>query len=183
MLGEAVSGSATAIREGMAEEHVLSNALILSASAIVILFAMWWLYFERPAHNQLNNLRTSMTWGFGHYWIYASGAAVGAAIGVLSEHLAAREHILLNSLALTVPVAVYVLGVWLLQFDRSTTTALTSACFPVTAALVLASSFTPWPEVLTAVLLTSLVSLLNILCEPQTATADEGGSEDAALPC
>ena len=167
VLGEAVAGSATAIREGMAEEHVLVNALVLAGSAIVILFAMWWIYFERPVHHRLTNPTAALTWGFGHYWIYASGAAVGAAFGVLSEHLSHREHNVLNGLALAVPVAVYVVGVWLLQFERSTVPAFVSASFPTAAALILASAFTPWPEIITAVLMAALVLLLNTTCEPQ----------------
>ncbi|MGL6235345.1 MAG: low temperature requirement protein A [Segniliparus sp.] len=171
VLGEAVASSATAIREGVVEERAASVELTLAGSALVILFAMWWIYFERPVHNRLTGFGPALTWGFGHYWIYASGAAVGAGIGVLSERLSHHEHNLLSGLALTLPVAVYVLGVWLLQFERSTVPRFVSASFPAVAALVLASAFTPWPEVLTAVLMAALVLLLTTACAPQSHEA------------
>ena len=41
---------------------------------------MWWVYFDRPVHDLLTSVRKAFVWGYGHYFIFASAAAVGAGL-------------------------------------------------------------------------------------------------------
>jgi integral membrane sensor domain MASE1 len=56
-------------------------------------------------------------WGYGHYVIYASGAAVGAGLEVAVEQTVGKAHISTSAAAaaVTVPAALFVLTVWLLH--------------------------------------------------------------------
>ena len=39
---------------------------------------MWWLYFERETDDLLSTRARAFEWGYGHYFIWAAAAAVGA---------------------------------------------------------------------------------------------------------
>ena len=56
-------------------------------------------------------------WGYGHYLIFASAAAIGAGLEVAVEQAVGKAHIstLAASAAVTLPTALYFLMVWLLH--------------------------------------------------------------------
>src|SRR4030095_109198 len=43
---------------------------------LLTVFAMWWLYFSKEAHEFLTSLRAAIVWGYGHYLVFASAAGV-----------------------------------------------------------------------------------------------------------
>ena len=45
---------------------------------LLIVFSMWWFYFDRPVHDLLTSFRKAFIWGYGHYLVFAAAAAVGA---------------------------------------------------------------------------------------------------------
>jgi len=47
---------------------------------------MWWVYLDRSAVGLLETLNSSLLWGYGHYLIFSSIAAVGAGINVRIEY-------------------------------------------------------------------------------------------------
>ena len=128
---------------------------------MLILFSMWWIYFEQPAYERLTSLKASMRWGYGHYAVFASAAATGAGLAVAVDHDLHVAHVgdLVSALATTVPVAVFVLVVWLLHLDHERMRRV-SAAFPAAALLILATSFTPLPIHLTALVMVVLTGLL-----------------------
>jgi low temperature requirement protein LtrA len=118
VLGETASAVTLAVR-GVLDEggHETGPLLELAGAGLVIVFALWWIYFDRSAHNLLNTLRGSMMWGYGHYFIFAAAAAVGAGLSVAVDHAVGAAEIsdTLNGYAVAVPVAVYLFFVWLLH--------------------------------------------------------------------
>jgi len=158
VLGEAVASATVAVRTGLQEGDYLPELLSLSAAGLVIVFALWWLYFDRSAHGLLTTLRTSVLWGYGHYFILASAAAVGAGLGVAVDYHTHHAEISgpVAGWAVALPVAVYVFFVWLLHIRPHQVGALVTA-YPVVAVLVLATPLGPAPVHVTAVLLTALV--------------------------
>src|SRR6266704_3330674 len=67
--------------------------LTLAAGGLLIVFSMWWLYFEQHAEERLSTTNlTSFVWGYGHYLIFASAAGVGAG-GRAPSHRAARRSL------------------------------------------------------------------------------------------
>src|SRR4029453_2022408 len=145
---------------GLAEGDYLPELLSLAIAGLVIVFALWWLYFDRSAHGLLTTLRMSMLWGYGHYFILASAAAVGAGLGVAVDYLPHHAEISgpVAGWAVALPVAVYLFFVWLLHIRPHQVGALVTA-YPVVAVLVLATPPGPAPVHVTAVLLAVLVAI------------------------
>lgn len=79
---------------------------------MVIPGRLWWLYFDRPGQALLRVLRTALVWGYGHYLIFASTAALGAGLAVAVDDLSGRTHIslLATGLSLGIPVSVWSVG-------------------------------------------------------------------------
>ncbi|HET6704425.1 low temperature requirement protein A [Amycolatopsis sp.] len=148
VLGETILSATNAIKEGMAEPGHLGALISLAAAALVLVFSMWWLYFDRPGHARLvrrPGMFTSMSWGYGHYLIFASAAAVGAGLEVAVAYDTGTLHLggVAAALPTTIPVAVFLLSVWLLHIGPAHECRPIAIGFPVTAVLVLAASFTP----------------------------------------
>lgn len=70
-----------------------------------------------PIHTYLRGSRQSFIWGYGHYVIFGSAAAIGAGIEVAVEEATGKAHVstAAASAAVTVPSAVFLLTVWLLH--------------------------------------------------------------------
>jgi low temperature requirement protein LtrA len=160
MLGEAVAAATIAIRTGLdLGEHV--PALVsLAVAGLVIVFALWWLYFDRSAGGLLTSLRVAMLWGYGHYFIFASAAAVGAGLSVAVDHYSHPAHVpaVVAGYALAVPVAFYLFFVWLLHIRPHRRRPLVIA-YLVGAALTLLAPLGPAPVHVVAGLLAILVGI------------------------
>jgi low temperature requirement protein LtrA len=129
---------------------------------------MWWLYFEMPTEETVARIRSQFTerlsggfvFGYGHYVVLASAAAVGAGLAVAVDQ--ATHHSGLGAtqagFALTVPVAVFIVAVWLLHYNDKTPGLLRAFAVPSAAVLVLASTFTPEPVLATGVALAALIA-------------------------
>jgi len=116
VLGETLLSATRAIEEASRERFEL-QLIRIAIAAFGILFCMWWLYFSREEQLERSDLSRAVVWGYGHFVIYASGAAVGAGIAVAVD--AATGHgsagILAASYAVAVPVAIYLAGLWLVR--------------------------------------------------------------------
>ncbi len=161
MLGEAVAAVSLAIQDGLdAGEHDL---WLLAASGAVIVFALWWLYFDRR-NEAPDRLPYSLVWGYGHYLIFAAIAGVGAGLGVSVDHARHLAHISERTAgyAVAVPVAVFLLTVWVLHVRRQQHGAVVVA-FPVVALLALLAPLGPAPVYVLAALLVALVAVTVLL--------------------
>jgi uncharacterized membrane protein (GlpM family) len=80
---------------------------------------MWWLYFGRPVHDLLTGLRKAIVWGYGHYLVFASAAAVGAGLAATVDQ--ATHHAKVGAIgagmAVAIPAAIYLVSLWFLH-DR-----------------------------------------------------------------
>jgi low temperature requirement protein LtrA len=160
MLGEAVAAATIAIRAALDTGAHASGLMSLAGAGLVTVFALWWLYFDRPAHHLLTSLNTALLWGYGHYLIFASAAAVGAGLAVAVDHKTGHAHLstLAAGYAVAAPVAVYVLSVWALHICPHLRGPLVVA-YPVVAVLVLVAPFGPASAHVVAGLLAALVAL------------------------
>jgi low temperature requirement protein LtrA len=106
---------------------------------LLIVYAMWWLYFYRPVHDLLrhDDLRRSFIWGYGHFAVFTAAAAVGAglavAVDVASHH--AKIGAFGAAMAVAIPVAIYVGALWVLHHGPTSGSSLILG--PVTIAVVL----------------------------------------------
>jgi low temperature requirement protein LtrA len=161
VLGETVSAATLAVRGALDEGgHETRPLLELAVAGLIIVFALWWVYFDRSAHNLLNTLRGSMMWGYGHYFIFAAAAGVGAGLSVAVDHTTGTAEISdrLNGYAVAVPVAVYLFTVWLLHI-RPHQSGPILVVFPAASMLVLLAPLGPEPIEVMAGILVVLVGI------------------------
>lgn len=161
VLGEAVLAISVAIQTGLdAGDHGL---WALAAAGALIVFALWWLYFDRPVEAPAR-LPYSLIWGYGHYLIFGAIAAVGAGLPVAVDHERRLAHIsgTTAAYAVAVPIAVFLLTVWVLLVRRQQHGAVVVA-YPVVALLALLAPLGPAPVQVLAVLLVALVTLTALL--------------------
>ncbi|MGV8936137.1 MAG: low temperature requirement protein A [Allorhizobium sp.] len=143
VLGETLLAGAVSMQQ--VTDGVTNVAFVqIALSSLVIVFSMWWLYFSREDHLLTNDLKRALTWGYGHFVIFASGAAVGAGFAVLVDIIAghAKVSLFIGEYAVGIPVAVYMLGLWFVR-DRFCLTGYAKAVLPVCSVLVLLAPFTP----------------------------------------
>jgi low temperature requirement protein LtrA len=161
VLGESVAAATVAVRGALDEGSDHTGALLrLAAAGLVIVFALWWLYFDRSAHALMATLRSSFLWGYGHYFIFAAAAAVGAGLGVAVDHATGHAEIssTLAGYAIAVPVAVYLFVVWLLHIRPHQSGPMLLA-IPLAAVLALLTPLAPASLELLAALLVVLVAV------------------------
>ena len=114
LLGESVLAATTGVQTAL--ESGLSLELVtVGVSALVLLFALWWLYFLEPAGDGLENHRDlSYVWGYGHYGVFAALAAIGAGLEVsveaVGEHLEVAPTVV--GYAVAIPVGVFLILLW-----------------------------------------------------------------------
>lgn len=117
LLGESVSATMLATK-GFLESNGLSVDLVVVAGAgLVLIFALWWLYFTEPSAEGLEQHRDrSFFWGYGHYLLFASVAAVGSALEVAVESGSHSDTApIAVGYALAVPVAIFFAMLWWLH--------------------------------------------------------------------
>ena len=160
VLGECVLASTMAIQSALDADAELADLATTAAGGLLTVFAMWWLYFLKEAHRFLTSLRIGFVWGYGHYLIFGSAAAVGAGLAVnvdlLTDHAAVGART--AAAAFTVPVALFLLAVWALQVRPHHLGRWPGTLVPVTAALVLASTLTPEPILVTGLLTAATIA-------------------------
>ncbi|MEU9132491.1 low temperature requirement protein A [Kitasatospora sp. NPDC048540] len=138
VLGETVSAATVAIQAALDEHEALGELLPIAAGGILLCFSAWWIYFARPIHEHLRSNRRAFLWGYGHYLVLGSAAAIGAGLEVAVEYAVGQAHISAEAAtaAVTVPGAVYLVTVWLLH-SRHTKRGAAQAVLPVAAAALL----------------------------------------------
>ena len=159
VIGESVLAATTAIQSSLDTGVARSVLIATAACSLVIVVALWWLYFDQPAQAARVSKRRSYLWGYGHLPIFAAAAAVGAGLQAAIDTAAGTAHIspAAAGLGLAVPLANYLLGVWGMHLTPGEASPAQLVASPLTAALVLASTLTPWPLPLIALLLAARV--------------------------
>ncbi len=104
----------------------------------IVTFSLWGLYFTGAEHLHRDELRHAMLWGYGHFALFAAGAATGAGFAVMKGVLTHDGHVDMRvaSISVAVPVAVYVATLWLIR-DRFHFNGAAHWLLPVAAGLIL----------------------------------------------
>jgi low temperature requirement protein LtrA len=159
VLGESILSATAAVQSALAGGERLSALAPLIAGGMLTVYSLWWVYFDRPAHDLLTTSRRAFVWGYGHYFVFAAAAAVGAGLGVAID--AAGAHAAIGSvtagMAVAVPVAIYLVCLWILH-DRPEY-GWTRGLGPLAAVVVLLTPFTAQPVFWTGVTLATLVAV------------------------
>jgi low temperature requirement protein LtrA len=84
VLGEVILATTQAISSTLDEHGLDAQLLMLIVGALLMVFSMWWIYFKRPMVDSLRR-ETAFVFGYVHYFVFASVAAVGACLAVLVD--------------------------------------------------------------------------------------------------
>jgi low temperature requirement protein LtrA len=157
-LGESILSATTAIQSAFKAGSAISELASIIVGGLLIVYSMWWIYFDRPVHDLLTSLRKAFVWGYGHYFVFASAAAVGAGLGTAVDAATrdARIGPVGAGAAVAIPVATYLICLWILH-DRPEYRR-TRSYGPIAGVLVLLTPFTGYGVLLTGVVLATLVA-------------------------
>ncbi|WP_030341628.1 low temperature requirement protein A [Streptomyces sp. NRRL S-1022] len=174
VLGETIAAATVAVKSGVDEHDALGELLPIAAGGLLIVFSAWWIYFVVPIHGHLRSSRRAFVWGYGHYLVFASAAAIGAGLEVAVEQAVGTAHIsaLSASAAVTLPTALYLLTVWALHSRHFKVGLAQQLVLPVTALLVICCTFLRTWGVLAAGLVSAAAVATGVALTTRTATRD-----------
>jgi low temperature requirement protein LtrA len=93
VLGESVAAATVALQNALDDQVSLSDVATAATGGILTVFAMWWLYFAKDAVRLLTSNVWAFVWGYGHYFVFGSAAAVGAVLEINVDHAIGNTHI------------------------------------------------------------------------------------------
>ena len=142
MLGESVAAATLAVQSALDATSSLDELMPVIAGGLLIVFSAYWIYFAVPIHRHLVSNRQGFVWGYGHYFVFGSAAAIGAGLEVAV--LAATHHAHIGPVgaaaAVTVPTALFLFTVWFLHARFFKQTLPQQVILPATALAVLLST-------------------------------------------
>jgi len=167
VLGESLLASANAIIEAideftaLHETESLAPLIGISALTLVVTASLWWIYFWPPHHRAITTFRSSLRYGYTHYFVFAAAAAFSAGIEVQLDMLTHESHIspIAASLTVSIPIAIFLLGIWWIAI-RDNADRVVNVLVPLGAALVLLDAFLPTSIAITAFVMVAVVAVL-----------------------
>ncbi len=116
VLGESVLASTAAAANAVENASQLLQFSLLGVGAFILVAGLWWVYFSSDASVWLRRRRAPMVFGYGHYFVFAAAGAFSAGVKVLLDHEAGSSGLSSATAVatLSIPVSVFLLGVWLL---------------------------------------------------------------------
>ncbi|WP_432924875.1 low temperature requirement protein A [Microbispora sp. CA-135349] len=140
LLGESVLAASRGVGRALVADAVGGRFVVIAAAGLILLFALWWLYFLGPAGDGLTDRRhRSYLWGYGHYGIFAALAALGAGLEVAVEksgHDVVASPTALGY-AVAVPVAAYLALLWAVHVLVIAESVMSPAAVPACVLIVL----------------------------------------------
>ncbi|HEY1824803.1 MAG TPA: low temperature requirement protein A [Acidimicrobiales bacterium] len=167
VLGEALLTTSAGVRAALTQRVALHAILPVVIGGLLIVFGMWWIYFDLPSERIAERVRGdgrisgAFLFGYTHYFIVASVAAAGAGFAVAVHRAAGPSHLtnLEAGFAESVPVAIYVLAVWLVHRPYKTPGWWREVAAPLAVALILGTSVLSSTLLASGVVISVLVAL------------------------
>jgi low temperature requirement protein LtrA len=112
VLGEVILSSVQAVQGVLGGEGagVTWSLAALIAGGLLTVFSLWWMYFARDNAAILDNPRSVWLFGYGHLPVFASIAAVGAALAAAVDVVEGQADAGTRPIALALAVAVSVVS-------------------------------------------------------------------------
>jgi low temperature requirement protein LtrA len=118
LLGEGVASLAGGIGLILNTNAPTVPLVAIGVSGLVLLFALWWLYFLQAAGDGLEAHRgASFFWGYGHYFVFVALAALGGGLDVAVAGADGALHLspVVTAYTVAVPVALYLIALWVVH--------------------------------------------------------------------
>ena len=183
VLGESVLAATAAILAARSEAGTSLDLIVIALAGLVLIFACWWLYFLESDAPRLDARRDlGFIWGYGHFAVFASLAAVGAGIEVTVEavtHEIAASPLLVGY-SVAVPLAIFLAVRYALYIriggSRRVSRAMLATELAVLLAIPLASAAVPpaWVLALMAAGAAGLVAMKT--WQNRSVSASEGAA-------
>jgi low temperature requirement protein LtrA len=98
VLGECVLSSTLALQAARGAHGISPTLIVTGMISLALLFGLWWIYFLHPSEEGLRyHQEGQFWWGYGHYLVFASLAALGAGLEVVvtitSPYAEYRQHL------------------------------------------------------------------------------------------
>ncbi|MEU6998716.1 low temperature requirement protein A [Nonomuraea sp. NPDC046570] len=181
LLGESVLAASRGVEGALEAGEISGPFVVVAGSGLVLLFALWWLYFLVQAGEGLSDRRhRSYWWGYGHYGIFAALAALGAGLEVAVEqsgHQVAASPLAIGY-AVAIPIGVYLALLSAVQAMVVTEPVISpAAVVGCVTAIVLLPLAAPWIGVAAAVAMIAAICVALIAVTIWTAAvATRAGS-------
>ncbi|MBV0894787.1 low temperature requirement protein A [Microbacterium sp. NC79] len=161
LLGESLLASSNAIIAALQSGERLGSLVGTALLTLIATAALWWIYFWPPHHHAIGGMRNSLIYGYGHYFIFAAAGAFSAGIELEIDVLTGHSEVGTPwaAYAYTIPLAVFVLGVWLLAIRRNADVWVNTVV-PLAVVLILADPLLPVPFAVTTGILVGVVAVL-----------------------
>ncbi len=169
VLGESLLAASRGVQTALDAKSTFGGLAYVVTGGLLTVFSMWWIYFDLPSGRIVDEAREAFaerlsgafSWGYGHYFVFASAAATGAGLALAIKQVTHRTDLsdLAAGFAITVPVAIYVLVVWVLHYRYKPPSVTRNLAVPVGVVLILVSSATPEPVLFTGVVMVVLVAI------------------------
>jgi low temperature requirement protein LtrA len=187
VLGESILGATVSIQSAFDAGEDAASLIMIAAGGLLIVFSIWWLYFDQPTDGSLRRFRLGMgtlrespfIFGYGHLFIFASAAAVGGGLEIAVDFATHHSEISAPQAAAMIsgPVALYLASVWVLRFTLHQTPGLKTIMYAAAICLVLGAIWLERPVLPIGLIAAGLVSALVLVrwriesrtAEPQAA--------------
>lgn len=181
VLGESMLASANAVFGAFEDAEDIVALVSLGVLSLIVTAAMWWIYFWPPHHRAIGGISGSLKYGYGHYFIFAAAGAFSAGVGNEVDSQLGNSALdpTIATFTVSVPIAVFVLGVWLLAI-RANAGGVVNTVVPLCAVLVLLDPIIPIPTFLTTFFMIIIVITLVVASprEDEISSGDQVSSGD-----
>ena len=110
LLGETIAVLALGDSKVVTAGDRVGPLVAVGISSLVLIFGLWWLYFLQPSGDGLAEHREgSFFWGYGHYFVFAGLASLGAGLEVVVRSAGGHSAVPPETAAwsVAIPVALY----------------------------------------------------------------------------
>ena len=160
VLGESVLAASVAIQVVLGADGLTFDVVAVIVGSLLIVYAMWWIYFDRPEEHLLESVPTAIAWSYLHFPIFAAVAAVGGGLVVAIEEASGHAHLgrMAVGTAIGAPLVVYLLSLWAL-YARTLRDLFHQLVIPVAIVLIVGAIFTPAPVLAIGLVLVGVVAV------------------------
>src|SRR5688572_24609245 len=93
VLGESILAASLAIQGALGASGVTFELIGIIVGSLLIVYSLWWIYFDRPEEHFLDSVPTAIAWSYLHLPMFAAVAAVGAGLVVAIEEWSGHAHL------------------------------------------------------------------------------------------
>ncbi|RZG43810.1 low temperature requirement protein A [Acinetobacter wuhouensis] len=137
VLGEAIIGCFNAISDAINHQLLSTELIFLCIGGLLMMFTMWWAYFDHDVAEYLNSRKRAFIWGYGHFLIFVSIAALGAglaaAVNVVTGQAEVSSQVVCYFIVFS--LIVYASSLWLLQ-DIHHLSGIKRWLYPISAVII-----------------------------------------------